>query len=80
MFVAIRVQKRQFIQSIKTRSILIGLLITSLSLIAANFLLESVGCGTPTLASPGLEIQLIAAVISGEFLVRATSRPALTYL
>ena len=73
MWVAFRGSHRQFVHSMYIRLFLVGLVATPLSLLLMAYVLDAITYGTPTLASPGLEIQLGSAILTGEAVVRITS-------
>lgn len=76
MWVAFRGGGRQFVETMPSRAFVIGLLVVPSSLFVVANLLEMICYGSPTQSSPGLEIQLAAAFISGELFVGLSSRPA----
>ena len=73
MWVAFRGSRRQFVHSMYIRVFLVGLVATPISLLLTAYALDAIAYGTPTLASPGLEIQLGSAILTGEAVVRLTS-------
>ena len=75
MWIAFQGNRREFVEAMYSRLFLIGLLVTPASLLGVAYLLEAIGYGAPTPASPGLEIKLAAAILTGEAIVRFASRP-----
>ena len=75
MWVAFRGSNRRFYPSMVVRVSMVGLL-CPVVVICIWMFFESIGYGTPTLASPGLEILLVSSAVLGEMLVRFASHPA----
>ena len=75
MWVAFRGSNRRFYPSMGVRVSMVGLLCPVVVICIWTFF-ASIGYGTPTLASPGLETLLVSSALLGEMLVRFASQPA----
>ena len=78
-WIAFRGQKRTFLAGMKYRVGAIGICCPIVATIIF-LIFEYFQYGTPTQASPGLEITILTAICSGELLVRFASRPVATTL
>lgn len=74
MWVAFRGKNRRFHTLVWFRAAMVGMLVPGL-LCLVYLILEYINYGAPTKSSPGLEVNLITAILAGEALVWLTSYP-----
>ncbi len=74
-WVAFRGSNRRFYPSMRLRVSLVGLL-SPVVMACIWMLFQSLEYGTPTRASPRLEVLFVTCVIAGEAVVRFASHPA----